>query len=306
MSADNDLVIVDPAPVPAERRELMERLARGSKAEATWEAYAADWRVWEAWATANGAAPMPADPDRVAQFLADMTTSRKISTVRRYLASLSVAHTLKGHAFQRKHPAIKVIMRGAARAAPAPPRQPPQRPARIGRAPGAVDKVSCLHAHTQRCVQVPIRPPSIAPFGAASSKDENRIAAVIGALLAAPLQELLEQPLRAAGSLGAADGARARSELIDPGVVPRGQLVQAVLQRLEPLPAGHGGRPGSRPSSARDSRAPSAGSRTGRTGAGPAAPGAGSGRCPSANRRRRAPTAQRWFAPDSPWAMRFG
>ena len=125
MTGDNDLVTVEPAPLPAERRELMERLARGSKAEATWEAYAADWRIWEDWAVANGALPMPADPDRVAQFLTDMTTSRKISTVRRYLASLSVAHFLKGHAFERKHPAIKVIMRGAARAAAAPRRVRP-------------------------------------------------------------------------------------------------------------------------------------------------------------------------------------
>ncbi len=75
----------------------MERLARGSKAERTWAAYASDWKVWEAWAVANGAAAMPADPERVAQFLADMTTSRKLNTIRRYLASISVAHTLKGH-----------------------------------------------------------------------------------------------------------------------------------------------------------------------------------------------------------------
>jgi integrase len=68
---------------------------------------------------------MPADPERVAQFLADMTTCRKVSTIRRYLASLSVAHTLKGHAFERKHASIKVIMRGAARAAPAPRRVRP-------------------------------------------------------------------------------------------------------------------------------------------------------------------------------------
>ena len=39
--------------------------------------------------------------------------------MRRYLASISVAHTLKGLAFDRKRPAIKIIMRGAARGAPA-------------------------------------------------------------------------------------------------------------------------------------------------------------------------------------------
>lgn len=36
---------------------------------------------------------LPADPERVAEFLADMSTMWKISTIRRRLASLSVTHT---------------------------------------------------------------------------------------------------------------------------------------------------------------------------------------------------------------------
>jgi tetratricopeptide (TPR) repeat protein len=52
-------------------------------------------------------------------------TSRKLSTVRRYLASISVSHTLKGHTFDRKHPSIKTILRGAARGAPLPRRVRP-------------------------------------------------------------------------------------------------------------------------------------------------------------------------------------
>jgi integrase len=125
MTAGTDLAVGAPAALPAERRELMERLARGSKAERTWAAYASDWKVWEAWAVVNGGGAMPADPERVAQFLADMTTSRKLSTIRRYLSSISVAHTLKGIAFDRKRAAIKVIMRGAARSASVPRRVRP-------------------------------------------------------------------------------------------------------------------------------------------------------------------------------------
>ena len=125
MTDGTDLVVGTAATLPAERRELMERLARGSKAERTWAAYASDWKVWETWATANGAPATPAHPDCVAQFLADMTITRKISTLRRYLASISVAHTLKGLTFDRKHRAITTIMRGAARGAPAPRRVRP-------------------------------------------------------------------------------------------------------------------------------------------------------------------------------------
>jgi hypothetical protein len=46
------------------------------RATATWRTYANDWRVWEAWATANCATVMPADPLRVAEFLSDMTVTR--------------------------------------------------------------------------------------------------------------------------------------------------------------------------------------------------------------------------------------
>ena len=122
----SDLVIVEPAGLPAtERHERMAQQARASKAERTWRAYGSDWQIWEAWAAANGATAMPADPGRVAEFLSDMTVTRKLSTVRRYLASISVSHTLKGHQFERKNPAIKTILRGAARGAPLPRRVRP-------------------------------------------------------------------------------------------------------------------------------------------------------------------------------------
>src|SRR5262249_55094054 len=39
--------------VSAELRERMQRQARASKSDATWSAYATDWRVWEAWADAH-------------------------------------------------------------------------------------------------------------------------------------------------------------------------------------------------------------------------------------------------------------
>ena len=103
----------------------MQQQARASKAERTWAAYGSDWRIWEAWAAANGAIALPADPERVAEFLSDMTATRRLSTVRRYLASISVSHTLKGERFERKHPAIKTILRGAARGAPLPRRVRP-------------------------------------------------------------------------------------------------------------------------------------------------------------------------------------
>jgi integrase len=93
----------------------MARQAKASKADATWAAYGSDWRVWQAWTQTNAVAELPADPEHVAAFLSDLSASRKVSTLRRYLASISVSHTLKGLAFPRNHPAIKTILRGIAR-----------------------------------------------------------------------------------------------------------------------------------------------------------------------------------------------
>jgi integrase len=52
-----------------------------------------------------------------------MAASRKVSTLRRYLASISVSHTLKGHTSPRNHAAIKTILRGIARESTAPVRR---------------------------------------------------------------------------------------------------------------------------------------------------------------------------------------
>lgn len=101
--------------VPATLQQRADALARGSRAENTWKAYAADWAVWKAWAVQHGASVLPADPLVVAHFLTDLSASRKLSTLRRYLASISVAHTLQGLTFERRSPAISTIMKGIGR-----------------------------------------------------------------------------------------------------------------------------------------------------------------------------------------------
>src|SRR5437867_2233905 len=114
----SDLVTTEPSgTVPALLRERMQRQARASKADATWAAYASDWRVWEAWAARTGATVLPASPQQVAAFLSDVSASRKISTLRRYLVSISVSHALKGLVFDRKHAGIATILKGIAREA---------------------------------------------------------------------------------------------------------------------------------------------------------------------------------------------
>ena len=114
-NAVSELIPLPATALPEQHRERMERQARASKAEATWTAYGSDWRVWEAWATAAGLQAMPAAPEHVAAFLSALSATRKISTLRRYLSSVSVSHTLKGLSFDRKHVSIRTILRGIAR-----------------------------------------------------------------------------------------------------------------------------------------------------------------------------------------------
>lgn len=101
--------------LPAPLVERMAEQARASRAETTWAAYAADWRVWQAWANEHGASVLPASVEAVAAFLSDMSRTRKLSTLRRYLASISVAHQAKGIAFETGAAPIRAIMRGCAR-----------------------------------------------------------------------------------------------------------------------------------------------------------------------------------------------
>jgi integrase len=95
--------------------ERMSDQARASRAGTTWAAYGRDWKLWQAWAAQHGSSDMPADVEAVAAFLSDLSATRKLSSLRRYLASISVAHQAKGIKFDAGAPPIKTIMRRIAR-----------------------------------------------------------------------------------------------------------------------------------------------------------------------------------------------
>ena len=49
---------------------------------------------------------MPTEPKVVSLYLTHLSTSSKISTLRRRLVSIGVVHKLKGHYLDTKHPVI--------------------------------------------------------------------------------------------------------------------------------------------------------------------------------------------------------
>jgi integrase len=101
--------------LPAPLVERMAEQARASRASTTWRGYASDWKIWQAWAAEHDTPALPASVEAVAAFLSDLSATRKLSTLRHYLASISVAHQAKGMAFETGAPPIKTIMRGIAR-----------------------------------------------------------------------------------------------------------------------------------------------------------------------------------------------
>lgn len=73
------------------------RLRRKSRAAATLVAYEKDWRRFITWCSQLGLDPLPALPEVVALYVADHRETNKASTIRRWLAGISVRHQREGY-----------------------------------------------------------------------------------------------------------------------------------------------------------------------------------------------------------------
>jgi len=91
------------------------RMVENSRAENTKRAYLSDWATFSGWCSARGVSAMPATPSTVASFVADAATTRKASTVGRYVASISTAHKMAGHPSPCHHELVRSTLRGMRR-----------------------------------------------------------------------------------------------------------------------------------------------------------------------------------------------
>ena len=85
--------------------ETLENL-KSSKANNTLRAYKSDFRDFSAFCAKHGFSSMPTEPKVVSLYLTHLSTSCKMSTLRRRLVSIGVVHRLKGHYLDTKHPVI--------------------------------------------------------------------------------------------------------------------------------------------------------------------------------------------------------
>jgi site-specific recombinase XerD len=97
--------------------ERAHEYADQAKASNTLRAYRADWRDFAAWCAAADRPALPATPETVALYLADLAgAGRKASTLQRRLSAISRAHQYAGHPSPTKDAAVRAVWAGIRRA----------------------------------------------------------------------------------------------------------------------------------------------------------------------------------------------
>lgn len=86
--------------IPAHLSALAEQaqgFARQAKARSTLRAYGSDWNHFHAWCSTHGLSSLPAAPETVALYIADLAgIGRKVATIARRLAGISKGHQVAG------------------------------------------------------------------------------------------------------------------------------------------------------------------------------------------------------------------
>ena len=77
-----------------------------SKAYNTIRAYKSDFKDFSKFCAKNGFSSLPTEPKIISLYVTYLSSGRKISTLKRRIASISVVHRLKGHYIDTKHPII--------------------------------------------------------------------------------------------------------------------------------------------------------------------------------------------------------
>ena len=110
---------LDPSEAPGTEREpaLSEQLgqfvraARSAFSSNTERAVRSDLSIYAAWCEERGERALPAKPETVAGFVDAMAEVRSPATVRRYVASIAVAHRAVGRGKTLKSPAVRLALR---------------------------------------------------------------------------------------------------------------------------------------------------------------------------------------------------
>jgi len=86
-----------------------------SRAENTTRVYRTGWAQFSAWCDEHGVTALPAGPETVACYVADLAKAAKPATIDLRLAAISAAHRAAGHDSPTKEEAVRLVRRGVRR-----------------------------------------------------------------------------------------------------------------------------------------------------------------------------------------------
>jgi integrase len=89
--------------------------AHQSKASNTLRAYRADWSNFVEWCKAHNQGALPADPETVALYVTDISTTHKPGTLTRRLSAISQAHQIAGIESPTSSAKVRLVMAGIRR-----------------------------------------------------------------------------------------------------------------------------------------------------------------------------------------------
>src|SRR5260370_41682354 len=81
-----------------------------AKAPNTLRAYRAEWRDFMTWCDVHGLVALPATPETVTLYLADLAGRCKVTTLTRRLSAISQAHQMAGHESSTSAAAVRTVM----------------------------------------------------------------------------------------------------------------------------------------------------------------------------------------------------
>jgi len=103
--------------------EQARALVEAGVAPNTRRTYRAAWNRWASWCAERGMSPLPATPADVLLYLAASSTELRPSSLRVQAAALASLHKAKGYGSPCADPAVRALLRGAARLRSAPPKE---------------------------------------------------------------------------------------------------------------------------------------------------------------------------------------
>jgi integrase len=110
-----DLIPVPAGGTLAAVAEAARDFAAASRADNTARAYRSDWSDFRSWGQTHGLEVLPAAPETVALYLADLSARAKPATIARRVASISAAHKAAGLDSPTGAASVRAVVRGIRR-----------------------------------------------------------------------------------------------------------------------------------------------------------------------------------------------